>query len=223
MRYTKYILLTVILIGCRTDSEKSENEATEANKKAIESLLTKLKQLSMDTVEVHSTDELEDVSFPFRGTKLDSFEISVLPDKRKDVHGHGLDFYGCYKFPIDSIHTGIIVRTPSEYVSSSIKLFVLENSSKQILEPSLELAESTGDAGFSLTKTSFILKGNEKVNYLVWRHEGEDMSVEDENDTTIQTWDYLHLLTFKRGTFDTLDSDMDRLMEAYTRLKKLPK
>jgi len=219
MRYTISILLIVIFAACRSDSEKSRIETSEPNEKAIANLLNKFREARADTLEINSTDELESEKFAFRGTRLDSFEISMLPKKMRDRFVDN-DFYGCYRFTLDSSHIGLIIRAPSWYSTSSIKLFVFENSSKQVLEPYIELAESTGDAGYSLTKRSLILKEDEQVNYLIWQHEGEDMSVEDENDTTITSNDALHLVTFNKSKFDTLDSNTERLLKKYAMLKR---
>ena len=220
MKYTKYILLTFILIGCGTVSNKTEIETSKSTGKAIESLLKKLKEVSADTLEVYSTDDLENADFAFRGTKLDSVEIATLPNKMREVFNYDRDFYGCYQFRIDSIHVGLIIRTPSEYVTSSIKLFVLDNSSEEILDTFVELAESIGDAGYSMTKTSLIFKDGIRLNYLIWQQDSEDMSVENENDTTIRTSDYLHLLTFDKKTFDTLNNNTDELQRMYKQLNR---
>ena len=166
MKYTKYILLTIILTGCAKTSDKSEIGTNDSNEEVIESLLTKFKDVSVDTFEVYSSDDLKNVNFSFHGVRLDSIEIITLPEKMRNNFDQ--DFYGCYKFSIDSNHVGLIIRTPSEYVTSSIKLFVLDNSSKGILDSYVELAESTGDAGYSLTKTSLIFKDNLKLYYLIW-------------------------------------------------------
>jgi hypothetical protein len=220
MKYTKYLLLST-LIGCGTASEKTESENTTTTGKVAESFLEKFREVSLDTLEVYSTDDLENTQFAFRGTELDSIEIAALPTKMKEVFGYDRDFYGCYQFRIDSIHVGLIIRTPSEYVPSSIKLFILDNSRKEILDTYVELAESTGDAGYAMTKTSLIFRDGLKVNYLVWQQDSEDMSVENENDTTIRTSDYLHLLAFDKSTFDTLSSNTDELLKMYNRLDKI--
>jgi hypothetical protein len=216
MKYTKYILLTIILTGCAKTSDQSEIGTYDSKEKVIESLLTKFKEISVDTFEVHSSDDLESVNFPFHGVRLDSIEITTLPEEMRNSYDQ--DFYGCYKFSIDSNHVGLIIRTPSEYVISSIKLFVLDNSSKRILESYVELAESTGDAGYTLTKTSVLFKDNLSWNYLIWQHDSEDMSVQNENDTTIRTVDYLHLLTFDNEKFDTLNSDTGQLLRTYKQM-----
>jgi hypothetical protein len=104
------------------------------------------------------------VHFVFHGTKIDSTEIAVLPSKMRDVYRYDRDFYGCYKFSIDSVRIGLIIRTPSEYVTSSIKLFILDNSKNMILDSYVELAESIGDAGYSMTKTSRIFKQGKQLS-----------------------------------------------------------
>jgi hypothetical protein len=220
MNCAKCIILTMIMTSCGIVSDKSHNDASKSSALVIDTLLEKLHEIAADTLEVYSTNETENATFPFHGFKLDSLEIGTLPKKMRERFLYDPDFYGCYKLRIDSSHIGLIVRTPSEYVTSSIKLFVLDTSNKVILDTYVELAESIGDAGYLMTKRTFVFNDGFRLNYLIWKQESEDMSIEDESDTTVRTSHTLNLLTFRKNTFETLDNKTAKLLTMYRQLSK---
>lgn len=216
MKYTTYVLLLMFVTGCRPDTAQT----LEGGQIAIQSLLPKFRTIVIDTFEVYSTYELEKENYAFRGTRLDSIDLTIFPIKEQE-RLHSQDIYGCYKFAIDSAYTGLIARTPSEYGSSSIKLFVLDISRNEITDAFIELGEATGDGGYSMTRKSLIFKDGQELRYLIWLHESENMSDANENDTTIKTSDYLKLLAFHKGAFVPISTDIIALMEKYKSMTRL--
>ena len=66
---------------------------------------------------------------------------------------------------------------------------------------------------------SWILKDKTAdIKLLLWRQDQEDKSVEDENDTTIVTTDYVYLIQLLHQSFDTLKRDNTELLKTLNKL-----
>jgi hypothetical protein len=108
---------------------------------------------------------------------------------------------------------GLIARTPSEYESSSVKLFFFDKVKKRIAPSYVELAENIGDAGGYMIKDAWLFTDNnhEKLKALLMQEDGHDNSVDNPDDTTTDTWNYYYLLdlsnTAASGRVDTISKD----------------
>ena len=216
MKHLRGLALACFLLACTGSSEKLTPENGN-----LENLLTKFKEVSIDTFEVFSANDLDNTNYKFKGVELDSSDVMLLPNKMAERYSYDHGFYACFKFPIDSSRFGLIIRTPSEYDASSVKLFVLDTVSKKINDDYLELAESIGDAGYSMERRSWILKsGDSNLTFLIWQQDSEDKSVEDENDTTVVSTDYVTLTRLSKQSFDTLSNDSEKLIKKFEKLIK---
>ncbi|HRI59069.1 MAG TPA: hypothetical protein PK228_05090, partial [Saprospiraceae bacterium] len=104
--------------------------------------------------------------FRFKGAELDSscfkfFGDSVLIDW---VQRGGGQLFACYRFPLTATVYGLILRTPSDYWESSIRIYLFDIQSGKTIQD-LEVGEEWGDAGDSLSKCALLIrqKGNWKV------------------------------------------------------------
>lgn len=211
-----YLTIIITLVGCNQKSKSLINQKVEIKKESkYLDLLKKFEGISLDTLKVFS-DENSEV---FKGRELDSLDAILLP--KEIAEAHFIDppgIFACYKFPIDSNRIGLIARTPSEYVPSSIKLFVF-NKVKDEITNYVELAESWGDAGDVLEKTSWLFRNKDNsINSLVWVHESHYNSVEVENDTTSESWDYHYLINISKTKIDTINKDSKVLTKEFRNL-----
>jgi hypothetical protein len=141
--------------------------------------------------------------------------VSLFPKELAEQYVNDNGYFACYKFSIDSTKTGLITRTPSTYEPSSIKLLILDKHKDAITEY-IELAETFGDAGDMAEKISWLFKDdNKKYKAFMWVEESHDNSVEDEKDTTVQTWNYYYLLDISKSKVDTISQNEKELMKKF--------
>ena len=193
---------------------KTEQAVNQTIKKSTHlKLLSKFKKIDIDFLEIYSTPDFG----IYKGKQIDSLDAILFPKEIADAYLLDHDIYACYKFNIDSTKIGLIVRTPSMYVSSSIKLFVYNKNSDRISNY-IELAESWGDAGDAIEKTSWIIK-NKKNHFSILTREIEshDHRAEDENDTVVDHWDRYSLLAIN-GKIDTVSTNSVELKKKYNKL-----
>ena len=218
MKLLSNSVLIFFLLSCTGQTDKSATGDTNviaAGKETLKRFTSKFEHISIDTFKVYSSDNLESGNYKFKGVKLDSAEVALLPNNLIERFKFDKDFYACFKFQIDSTYSGLIVRTPSEYMPSSIKLLILDNLEEKVIDSFIELAESIGDAGYSLEKKTWILDDNK---FLLMQRDFEDKSVENEKDTTTTITEYLYLIEFNNQRFDTLNKDTSRLLKKYRKI-----
>lgn len=169
MKKLLYLITIITLYSCNKKPESLSTEKVEVKKESKYShLLKKFENVSLDTLKVFSDEDFK----IFKGRELDSLDVILFP--KEIAEAHFIDpqgIFACYKFPIDSNRIGLIARTPSEYVSSSIKVFVF-NRVKDEITNYVELAESWSDAGDVLEKTSWLFRNKDNsISSLIWVHE----------------------------------------------------
>ncbi|WP_207422620.1 hypothetical protein [Desertivirga brevis] len=178
-------------------------------------LLSKYQSISFDTLEVQSVIELESNTNKFKGTRLDSSEVLLLRSHINEQYYDGEGYFACNKFPIDKNRTALITRAPSTYNSSAIKLFVF-NKEKNVSTCVLELADVFGDAGDSSEKITWLFKDKNKgYKAFSWYTESHDNSLDDENDTTVDTSNFYYLIDLSKPNLDTLSTDEARLLKRF--------
>jgi len=182
--------------------------------------LKKFKQVSIDTLKVYSAEDLESNSYKYKGKPLDSVDIALFPKEISGLYESDSSFYACYQFNIDSTRIGLITRTPSEYISSSIKLFLFDKKADAITNY-FELADQWGDAGDALDKTAWIVRDRKKnIQAFLWVNETLDNSVEDETDSTIESNNYYYLVDLSKQAIDTTNNDSAKLTRQFQALLK---
>lgn len=154
----------------------------------------------------------------YQGNLIDTSLLHLLTP---DYMGHEPLFYACYKFDLDNNTIGLITRTPSEYESSSIKLFAYHKKTNTMTFET-ELAENWGDAGDALNKSSWLFRAHgsgwlgiiEQFNYS-----------EDLEDTTVpisETYDYYHF-KWNGSKIDTTSTDSSALVEIFKKMSPIEK
>jgi len=210
-----FTLSILTLLSCNSKQSKDEIKTSK-----LTHLIGQFKEVKIDTFKVFSNFDPDSVGFKFLGTEIDSTDIKYFPDNIKEQYAVGNKTYACLKFDIDSTTIGLISRTPSEYVSSSIKLFIVDKQADKISEY-VELAEMIGDAGDVLEKQSWLFfDKDKKLNSLIWEIQSHDNSVENEKDST-QTIDNKYFqLVRSRQKFDTLKITNENLKIRFAKLLK---
>lgn len=109
------------------------------------------------------------------------------------------EFSAIYKFPVSEKFEGLIIRTPSDYESTSIKLFIWDVS-KRKATGFIELAEIWGDAGDSYEATSQLILTHRleviKHTYTSW----EDI----ENPENRTSFDSLFYYQVQKGNINLM-------------------
>jgi hypothetical protein len=209
------LLSLVILYSCSSSTSKESSNQNDSEK-IISTMLSKFKDVRFDTLKVYSPIDTEG---EYHGLELDSNEALLFPKEIYEanfIDPPGL--FGIYKFRIEDNLLGLIARTPSEYMPSSIKLFFF-NEVKNSIVTYLELAENWGDAGDMYTKDSWLFRGEDNhLLSLVWVHESHDNSVDNESDTTIQEWNHFYLFDLIKQRSDTINKDEKFLSNKYHNL-----
>lgn len=139
--------MPILLCSCGEKNKTEKVVARTVQKSKYRTLLSKFENISIDTLEIYSSEDFG----IYKGVQIDSLDAILFPKEIAEAYFLEHDIYACYKFDIDSSKIGLIVRTPSMYVPSSIKLFVFDKITDNISEY-IELAESWGDAGDAIEK-----------------------------------------------------------------------
>ncbi|WP_016990361.1 hypothetical protein [Flavobacterium sp. ACAM 123] len=210
MKQLLLLLMLILLCSCGEKNKTEKVVATTVQKSKYRTLLSKFENISIDTLEIYSSENFG----IYKGVQIDSLDAILFPKEIAEAYFLEHDIYACCKFDIDSSKIGLIVRTPSMYVPSSIKLFVFDKITDNISEY-IELAESWGDAGDAIEKTSWLIKNpSNKINVLTREIESHDHSVEDENDTIVESWDKYYLFAFNHK-LDTINKNSDLLKKKF--------
>lgn len=208
--------LLIFLVSCKQSIKTDQKNESEIASK-YSGLLNKFQDFSVDTFQIYSSEDVEDVQYKFKGIPIDSLEIRLLPKEFGDLNNEDLGFFACYKFLIDSTTVGLIMRTPSEYMASSIKLFILDKQKDSITDY-IELAEIIGDAGDVTDKRSWLFTKTNMPKIFMWSKESHDNSVDNEKDTTIQIWNYYYQMDISKKKIDTSNKRFIDLKKEYSHL-----
>ena len=216
MRYL-FFVVAILLFSCNQSTE-NKTESTKKSPSEFTNLLSKFKNISFDTLKVNSSNEESDSSWKFNGTELDSSKAKLFPIEIPEGFSNKSGLFACYKFNIDSDRIALISRTPGEYVSSSIKLFIYQKGLDKITDYT-ELADSWGDAGDWLTLDSWLfMDSNKELHSFVWQQVGHDNSVESEQDTTTELYNYYYLINLSKQPIDTISQDSIKLPQLFKTL-----
>jgi hypothetical protein len=207
------IIFTTTISGCGQQKQPINSDANAQNKSKYKNLLAAYNNIAIDTLWVYSPD---DSSNAYSGRALDSLNALFFPEDMAQRHfSEPPSLFAIYKFAIDANRLGLITRTPSEYVSSSIKLFIFDMK-KDSLTSYIEIAESWGDAGDYMTKNSWLFRdSSQHLHALIDVTQGHDNSADDAKDTTVVEKDYYTLLDLSKPHIDTLFVDKEQLPKQY--------
>jgi hypothetical protein len=199
MKTLIYLLPLLVVLSCG-----KKDSRTVHNPEQVQHLLSLYKNISFDTLKVASESNPD--AGTYKGTPMDSAAVALLP-KPYSTSQEPNQVYACFSFKIDTHTTGLITRVPSEYVSSSVVLFLFDERKQVCLPGHIELAETLADAGDALVKTSWLMKEKEKTSAFIHIEENHDHSVDDPNDTLQESWDYYYLVNIEQQKADTISKD----------------
>jgi ribose 5-phosphate isomerase len=78
------------------------------------------------------------------------------------------------------------------------------------------LSEEFGDAGDALSKVSWLVKRDKKLIAYTSVFESYDHSVEDAQDTVVETNRFNYVLDLSVGKIDTMNSNQEALKDVFT-------
>lgn len=178
-RNNLYIIIIAFTISsCNNSNTKEGNISTKKNT----AHLLNEKIMNFDTLFISYTDYEKEKS-NFIGDSMKTSEIEKLP-KSFEADSKFLGLYYCGTISLNDSTNGLIIRTPSTYVSSSIKLFIYDTYPDSI-HNYFELAEEFGDEGNNYKKTCKIYKDKKsKIHFDFSEHHSsydisEDIMVEN--------------------------------------------
>lgn len=217
------ILLIVPFLGCTKSQPIEQVAETEKSnfgiaKKTIGDLISLYPSIQFDTLSVYSSPELDDSrKNKFKGEKIDTAFFSFFPREEGNYFYAEPEVFACYKVDLDSSYVGLITRTPSEYVPSSIKLYIVNKKIGTVVE-TFELAESWGDAGDSMTKDSWLYRNRD--NQLEWLYWRQDCSYETEDAETPICSDSLAVFRVDKGKISSVQTKKNQLEKLSKRFAK---
>ena len=218
------IFVVLSLVSCgkevpKTEIKKEKVPETKVWVSKNQKFLDKFKTIDFDTLKVFSSDDVyDDKIFEFRGKQLDVNDVKLFPKEVRLIDIDKVDAYSVYKFDIDKNYIGLIIRTPSEYWSSSIKLFIYDKN-KEMVTNYEELGESIGDAGYHMDISSWIIKNGNSFKIFEWIYEYYDNSVEEEEPKTPNYKEnHYFLLQLNNGKFDTISKNNKQLEKQFSKL-----
>jgi hypothetical protein len=206
--------ITIFLLAC------------SSKKDAPPDFLSNFKEISLDTFSVYSATHVEADTFKFKGKELDTLYFSLFPKDETELFEFN-PVYACLKFNLDDQHTGLILRVPSEYISSWVKVFIWENASQKFVGKSLPLAENIGDAGYGMEQRSWLFKSKNGVGAFTHIKECEyemefDEETEEQDTTETESegeetcMDSFALYIFKNGKFqkeNLIKSELEKFVK----------
>ncbi|TAE87319.1 MAG: hypothetical protein EAY81_04250 [Bacteroidetes bacterium] len=209
------IFLSFTIVACL------QNNAIETSK------FNRLKAFYKDTtfadIFIFPDTGYTDSIYVFKGNQIDSATFNILTECVTQGLPWTEGFYGIYSFLINKQFAGLLTRTPGEYASTAISLWIYDIKNDSIVN-NIQLADIFGDAGASETLTSYLFFDKQKIlKALTYRHYSYDHSVEEESDTTVEEyWNY-YLTKFDYTSVDTLSTDSLILHGQFrTQLERLP-
>jgi hypothetical protein len=205
-------LCLIALFSCDQQKPIKSNKKEKLSK--YEPLFIQFASIGIDTLQVYSTEDTADV---MSGREIDSVNALLFPADIVEQHLHATHgLYAIYKFAIDKNRLGLLARTPSEYVPSSIKLFIFDEA-KDSITSYVELGETIGDAGDYMIINSWLFRdtSSRHLQALINITQGHDNSVDNPKDTTVKEDDYYTLLDLSKPHIDTLFADKKELPKKY--------
>lgn len=216
MKYLAFILFSG-LTACQFSSGKQSVTTTDTRDSVsspdINRLLKLYKTFNSDTLEIDSKPGEEVTHWKYRGILIDSSLLRLLPVSTDRYEPF---FYACYKFDLDANTVGLITRTPSEYESSSVKLFAWHKKTN-VITLETELADSWGDAGDAVSKSSWLYRNQQRGWMGLIEQFNYSESIDDTTLPISETYDYYHF-KWNGNRIDTISTDSSALVEIHKQI-----
>jgi hypothetical protein len=220
MKTLLYLIPFIAVFGCgQSESINSKGKDFTQKESRFSNLLPQYNNIGIDdTLFVFSEGEFVQ-SNHFKGAAIDSVNALLFP--KEIAQANFIDspsLFAVYQFAIDSNRVGLITRTPSEYLPSSIKLFIFDKA-KDSITSYVELADNVGDAGDVSVKNSWIFRNKDRqVQTLLAVTDLHYNIVDNPRDSSIQTDNSYYLLDLSKHAIDTISDNKKQLAQQYAGL-----
>jgi hypothetical protein len=220
MKQLFYISLFAIVSGCgQPESINSRGNDNTQQEGRYSDLLAQYKALAIkDTLWVFSEGEFIHTNI-YSGTAIDSSLAPLFPKEIVQASfSEQPSLFAIYQFKIDNNRLGLITRTPSEYLPSSIKLFIFDKA-KDSITSYIELAENIGDAGDVSIKNSWLFRNKDsQLQALIAVTDLHYNSADNPHDTTVVKDAHFYLLDLSKHLIDTISDNKKQLAQQYAGL-----
>ncbi|MDR6566090.1 hypothetical protein [Chitinophaga ginsengisegetis] len=212
MKYLPFLLLLFLsaCIGITRQQNVTATAVRDTISPDISSLINLYQTFEQDTLEILPGAYGDPGSWHFGGTAIDSQLQPLLSDR---MYNKDYLFYACYKFNLDPNTIGLVTRAPSEYESSSVKLFAYHKQTNTITFET-ELAEEFGDAGDVLIKNSWLYHSPDSSWRVILENFSSSQYGTPEDTVATESYDYYHL-SWNGNKIDTVSTDSSALVRVY--------
>jgi hypothetical protein len=211
MRTPLYLICILAFWACNNENDNAAVLPPDPPKK-YDSLISRFRKMSLDTLKVFSP---QDQKGEYEGVMLDSSLASQLRKiMNQDNLSEQLGIHSVYRFTVDDKHMGLVARTPSHYVSSSVNLFMLRQSDDSLKHIG-QLADYWGDAGDLFTKTTWLFRSGKELRGFVHEVFSHSNMVDNPKDTTETIRHTYYLLNLGYNKVDTLSKDSVMLLQQF--------
>lgn len=217
--------MSLLLVNCTSDKPAPEGIVTDCLPPKYSSLHKLFKDTLFDSLYVTSDWRVDSTGFPtdfpFKGIAMDSVHVSYLPYEARYHYKWNEDYGASCKFKIDSHRIALIIRIPSEYVSTAVNLFIYDLR-KDSMTITGRLADSRGDAGEASIFDSYIFQDKNKTFHILTYFFGEYNHTASDVDSSgiVERWNYYGLYNINGNSVDTISSDSAEITRRYPMLVK---
>lgn len=209
------ILVLIAFVSCKKtetnvkeDIQKDSLIVEKTDSTTIEKLWVSKNQDFLDKFRLIELDTVRFVSPRYDekqiGPSLTKEELKLFPnDERFDSFIGGIEkFQAFLKFEINNNLYGLIVRMPGEYDFTAMHLYFYDKTKDEILPKSFEVADTTGDAGYSEETKSWLFKDGNQLKSFTY-HWTKVEKIEPEDPTRESRTDDYYLIKLSPEKIDT--------------------
>jgi hypothetical protein len=215
MKKTIYTILTLLsVVACR---QKNTTEQSSFNKLSVY-----YKDTTFADLFIYPDTAYIDSLFFFKGKQIDSITFNLLAENVTRGLPWTEGFYGIYSFKLNSQFVGLLTRTPGEYSTTALSLWIYDIAKDSIVN-NIQLADIFGDAGDAQTTNSYIFFDKEStLNALTLIHYTHDHSLDDVEfpDSKVDESYSYYLTKINADKIDTLSKDSTALIKQYAKQLK---
>ena len=170
MKKILLVLIALIVSSCSKNEEKEISESIHKKDSASivqdsiqdwvsinKDFLDKFRKISVDSTKFIAPEVEDQLGAILNKDDLKHFPKSLNWDTFAGVE----KFETVGKFEFNEKFLGLLMRTPSEYSFTSVKLFFYDKNQEKILPNYFELADKWGDAGYTEEVKSWLFKSEE--------------------------------------------------------------
>jgi hypothetical protein len=171
MRLRLLFAVFIVIAAACNDSGAESTTDVAIDTMELNKFLALFKELNVDSLQIESPDEISEPSDNiFKGVAIDSnYYKFIATDDVSWVKSAGYNYYACFKKSLNDSTIMLVMRTPSEYWESSVKIYLLNTRTQKTFDK-YEAAESWGDAGDVMIKTSWLIRNNADYKLITFKN-----------------------------------------------------